>query len=62
MRHGKKPALSARRVESIDPNVYELKEGDEKTWYRAVYLSKIDDVIYVLHSNYRTSRSRSLNT
>lgn len=36
-------------MESVGPGVWELKEQDERTWYRVLYLSKIDDVIYVLH-------------
>ena len=43
------PSISTRRMSSIGAGVYELKEGDDKTWYRVIYLSKIDDVIYVLH-------------
>ena len=56
MQQGKKPSIQARRMESIGPNVYELKEGDEKIWYRVVYLSKIDNVIYVLHCFEKDSR------
>lgn len=56
MQQGKKPSITARRMESIGPNVYELKEGDEKTWYRVIYLSKIDNVIYVLHCFKKDSR------
>jgi phage-related protein len=56
MQQGKKPSIPARRMESIGPNVYELKAADEKTWYRVVYLSKIDDVIHVLHCFKKDSR------
>jgi phage-related protein len=38
-----------RPMSSIGPKVYELKDGDEKTWYRLIYLSEINNVIYVLH-------------
>ena len=38
-----------RPMPSIGPKVYELKDGDEKTWYRLVYLAEINNVIYVLH-------------
>jgi phage-related protein len=38
-----------RPLPSIGPKVYELKDGDEKTWYRLIYLSEINNVIYVLH-------------
>ena len=34
---------------SIGPGVFELKESDERTWYRTLYLSKIGNVIHVLH-------------
>jgi phage-related protein len=33
---------------SIGKRVWELKESDERAWYRVVYLSKIGSVIYVL--------------
>jgi len=38
-----------RPMSSIGPKVYELKDGDEKAWYRLIYLSEINNVIYVLH-------------
>lgn len=34
---------------SIGKGVWELKESDERTWYRVIYLSRIRNVIYVLH-------------
>jgi len=46
---GRPPSISTRRMESIGAGVYELKESDAKSWYRVVYLSKINDLIYVLH-------------
>ena len=56
MQQGKRPPLATRRMESIGPGVYELKESDEKTWYRIIYLSKVKDVIYVLHCFEKDSR------
>ena len=56
--------MPTRRMASVGPGVYELKEGDERTWYRVIYLSKIDDVIYVLHCFEKQSRKterRDLN-
>jgi phage-related protein len=53
---GRQPSIATRRMISIGPSVYELKEGDERTWYRVIYLSKIDDAIYVLHSFEKQSR------
>jgi phage-related protein len=39
----------------IGPGVYELKEPDERT-VRAIYLSKIENSIYVLHCFEKESR------
>lgn len=39
----------ARRLESVGSGVWELKEQDERKWYRVIYLARIDNVIYVLH-------------
>ena len=33
---------------SIGDGVFELKTDNEKTWYRLVYLARINNVIYVL--------------
>lgn len=46
---GKQPAMASRRMVSIGAGVFELKTGDQKTWYRVIYLSRIGDVIHVLH-------------
>lgn len=56
LQNGKSPGSSARRMESLGPGVWELKEHDEKTWYRVLYLSKIGNVIHVLHCFEKQSR------
>ena len=56
LQQGKKPSIQTRRMESIGAGVYELREGNERIWYRVIYLSKIDDVIYVLHCFEKQSR------
>ena len=43
-------------MESIGSGVWELKEQDERAWYRVLYLSKIEDVIHVLHCFEKDSR------
>ncbi|HKO14583.1 MAG TPA: type II toxin-antitoxin system RelE/ParE family toxin [Acidobacteriaceae bacterium] len=53
---GRQPTSPTRSMRSIGPGVYELKESDERTWYRAIYLSKIGNVIYVLHCFEKDSR------
>lgn len=41
--------LNSRPMPSIGARVYELKEQDERTWYRVIYLAKIGNRIHVLH-------------
>lgn len=50
LQQGKRPSIDMRRMSSIGSGVYELKSSDEKAWYRVIYLSRIEDAIYVLHS------------
>jgi phage-related protein len=35
---------------------FELRDQDERAWYRVVYLSRINDIIYVLHCFEKKSR------
>ena len=41
--------LNSRPMPSIGARVYELKEQDERAWYRVIYLAKIGNRIHVLH-------------
>jgi phage-related protein len=43
-------------MNSIGPGVFELKEDDDRAWYRVIYLSKIANAIYVLHCFEKESR------
>lgn len=56
LQQGRQPSIDTRRMESIGAGVYELKEADERAWYRVIYLSRMDDVIYVLHCFEKQSR------
>jgi phage-related protein len=53
---GRKPSVATRRMGSVGPGIYELKEADPRTWYRVIYLSKVEDAIYVLHCFEKQSR------
>jgi phage-related protein len=53
---GREPTSQTRSMSSIGPGVYELKEADERTWYRTIYLSKVANTIYVLHCFEKDSR------
>ena len=41
---------------SIGAGIFELRDQDERAWYRVIYLSRINDVIYVLHCFEKKSR------
>ncbi len=41
--------LNSRPMPSIGARVYELREQDERAWYRVIYLAKIGNRIHVLH-------------
>jgi phage-related protein len=48
MQNGRPARLDVRPMQSIGKGVFELKDSDDKTWYRLIYLARINDVIYVL--------------
>ncbi len=48
MQHGRPARLNVRPMQSIDKGVFELKDADEKKWYRMLYLARVEDTIYVL--------------
>jgi phage-related protein len=39
----------SKPMKTVGPGVYELREQDERGWYRLFYLKKIAGAIYVLH-------------
>jgi len=41
--------LNSRTMPSIGARVYELREQDERAWYRVIYLARIGNRIYILH-------------
>ena len=48
LHQGEKPT-NYRPLPSVGAGVYELRDQDERAWYRVVYLSRINDVIHLLH-------------
>jgi phage-related protein len=48
MQEGRAATLDVRPMKSIGEGVFELKTADAATWYRLMYLARIDDVIFVL--------------
>jgi phage-related protein len=55
LQQGEKPT-DYRPLPSVGAGVFELRDQDQRAWYRVVYLSRIDDVIYVLHCFEKKSR------
>jgi phage-related protein len=55
LQQGERPS-DYRPLPSIGAGVFELRDQDERAWYRVVYLSRIADVVYVLHCFEKKSR------
>jgi phage-related protein len=55
LQQGGRPA-DYRPLPSIGTGVFELRDQDARAWYRVVYLSQTNNVIYVLHCFEKKSR------
>ena len=55
LQQGERPK-DYRPLPWIGTGLYELRDQNERAWYRVVYLSRINDVIYVLHCFEKKSR------
>jgi phage-related protein len=55
LQNGDRPRCAYRPMTSIK-GVWELKDGDERSWYRLMYLTLIGDTIHVLHCFEKDSR------
>ena len=49
LQQGEEP-LDWRPLKSIGKSVFELRARDKRSWYRVVYLTKVVNKIFVLHS------------
>jgi phage-related protein len=56
MQQGRSPKLDVRPMPAIGDGVFELKDSDERAWYRMIYLARKDDVIFVLDCFEKDSR------
>ncbi len=57
---GERP-LSSRPMPSIGPRVFELRQMDDKGWYRVIYLGKVGNRLHMLHSFVKKSAKTSRN-
>jgi phage-related protein len=55
LQQGERPK-DYRPLQSIGAGVFELRDRDQRGWYRVVYLSRINDAIHVLHCFEKKSR------
>ena len=58
LQEGEKP-LNSRPMKSIGQGVFELRQMDEKGWYRLIYLKKVGDRLFILHSFVKKSAKTS---
>jgi phage-related protein len=62
LQEGRRPTMNARPMQSVGKGVFELKDADDATWYRMLYLARIDDAIYVLDCFTKNTRKTESNT
>jgi phage-related protein len=55
LQRGERPT-DYRPVATIGPGVFELRDQDERAWYRVIYLSRVRDMIHILHCFEKKSR------
>jgi phage-related protein len=57
---GVKP-ISSRPMPSIGKRVYELRQMDDRGWYRVIYLGKVGNRLHMLHAFMKKSAKTSAN-
>jgi phage-related protein len=57
---GVKP-LSSRPMSSVGARVYELRQMDDRGWYRVIYLGKVGNRLHMLHAFVKKSAKTSRN-
>ena len=60
LQRGERP-LSYRPMPSVGKGVMELRQRDAAGWYRIIYLSRVEDTIYMLHAFRKQSAKTSKN-
>jgi phage-related protein len=64
LQEGQQPT-DYRPMSSVGPGVFELRDQDERAWYRVIYLSRVRVVIHVLRCFEKRSREtpmKDINT
>lgn len=53
--------LNARPMKSVGAGVFDLRQADDAGWYRVIYLSKVGNRLYMLHSFVKKSKKTPPN-
>jgi phage-related protein len=53
--------LSCRSMTSVGARVFELRQMDDKGWYRVIYLGKVGNRLHMLHAFMKKSAKTSPN-
>lgn len=64
LQQGQQPT-DYRAMRTVGPGGFELRDQDDRAWYRVIYLSRIQDVVHVLHCFEKRSRetpAKEINT
>jgi phage-related protein len=56
IQNGRLPLCEHRSMASVGKGVWELKDSDARSWYRLMYLTRIDNIIHILHCFEKDSR------
>src|SRR5436309_15878809 len=57
---GEKP-INSRPMPSIGKRIYELRQLDDRGWYRVIYLGKVGNRLHMLHAFMKKSAKTSAN-
>ena len=60
LQQGQQPT-DYRPMTAVGPGVFDLRDQDERAWYRVIYLSRVRGVIHVLHCFEKKSRETPTN-
>lgn len=64
VQNGEKPHDS-RPMRTVGPGVFELRQRDERGWYRIIYVNRIGPRVFMLHSFMKktnTTSQKDINT
>lgn len=56
IQNGREPLCDHRPLPSVGKGVWELKDSDARTWYRVMYLTKVGNMLHILHCFEKSSR------